>query len=390
MKLRILKLFVMAGLLSVPVCAADILPWSLEQCLEYATTHNSGVLQASAQIEIQKTVVQSVKMNSIPNFNAQFGYMHNLSTMDTQRFKYPLAYIFANGTIFDGLIGINNINYQKAQVEVNEAYYEMAMHNLEVQISTIYLQAAFLEEQERLIKASLDTAHYSDETERLQAELQLADAVNQNTGVRLALAKLVGVPEPLEFRVNVLQTHELSEEELDIQEMLQDDSRVEDFPSVRYAKSSLKAMNYNLKIAKGSYSPTVSWTFQMGSYFVNYYEREDYQAIYGPFSRQLTDHFIVTPQINFFLPLSRIFKAKNSIRQQTLNVRNGERALDDAISQMKIEAMQAYTSVVAARAKYLLLAATADSSVTQQSNLLYACYDFLIKKHIYEYYCNND
>ena len=381
---KIFLLLTASFLLSFGAFAQDDQAWTLPQCIEYAQTHSPGVLQTRTQIASQQILENSQQNSWVPVVSLQGGFYKSFATTSTQRFNYPFAYAFASGMLYDGGARRANVKAVHSQIDALEANLDKALQDLTVQVSTLFLQAQFLQTQADLLRRKTDSTLSEQNATRLQQEADLAAMVDQYTQVRLSLARLIGAPDPIAFHVAPMESQALSEEQLVVPDPAQTEVPLDQFPSIRAAQSQVQASEYSLKAAKSNYLPKLSWSIQTGSYYIDYYQRQDWNAIYGPFARQAKEHFIFMPAVTLNLPVLNLVQTRNAVRQSRVMLDNSQQMLDVAQKQVSAEACQAYTTTLAARAKYLALAAqTTDST---DVNLQYAMYDYLIKRSILDFY----
>lgn len=365
--------------------------WTLDECIEYARQHSPGILSTRSQIDIQKVQADSRYSFLIPSIQAQVGFYTLISSNSMQSFNYPYSYLFVNGLIYDWQQAANS-DVLANTAQAMEYSLEQALHDLSVQVSTLFLQTMYMAEQENKMKEMLDTANFSTRLERLQIESNLADYQSQYINLRLTLAQLIGAPDPDQFNIAVPDDfNELSEKELEVPNPKLDNESVFSFPSVKAAQHNLKASESSLKVAKASKLPKLAWGIQTGSFYQNFFKPTDPETVLG-LRDQLVNHFTFLPQAYLLIPIANQGSTKKAKNQARLSILTSQNMLDESKKALIVESEKSYAQTLAARAKYLAVLEKSRQenpvSPGTLSDLIYARYDYLIKRNILDYYLN--
>ncbi len=139
---------------------------SLEQCINYAWSHNISVKQAELTENIAKNNVTQSKANVLPNVSAFVSQTYNYGLTVN-----PFTNTFANGevtaddfavsgsfTIFGGLQNLNTIKQNKANYQASTFDLQANKNNIALTISQAYLQILLDEELLHEAKSQMEVS----------------------------------------------------------------------------------------------------------------------------------------------------------------------------------------------------------------------------------------
>jgi len=252
--------------------------WDLKTCIEYARRNNIQVQKARITSQENGITLEQSKKELFPSVNASGGY--NLSHGENNGVSYGTSYsLGASLTLFDGFKKYNTIKQNELQKSASELSTKETENNITVSITQAYLQILYAHE-------TLEMAKRTVETSKAQVEL----SQNLLNAGSIAKADLSQVQSQYSSDIytevtaqNNYDTQKLALKqllELDITDELEvvfpevDDSgalaplpskatvyqtALKVMPQIQSSDFSVQAAENNLKIAKGSYYPTLSF-----------------------------------------------------------------------------------------------------------------------------------
>ena len=196
--------------------------WTMQQCMEYAVTHNHAVKQAELELDNRKATKTSAIGRFLPAVDAGIGAQYNFGrAIDPETNGYTDVSTFYNGyqlsaslPVFDGFSRLHALKAAKAselmgraslrqqqdltalevmQAFANVAYYEglVRMADEKVQETTLLLrQTRLLEEVGR--KSAADVAQVA--SQQAEADYELTRQQNLHASALLELKKAMGFP----------------------------------------------------------------------------------------------------------------------------------------------------------------------------------------------------
>lgn len=261
--------------------------WDIQKCIDHALSNNIELALQDKTNELTELGVKQAKMNFGPNLNAQvdfteaFGRSIDITT-NTYRNENTLSnrYFLSNNIeVFSGLQKWNALKKSKLQVEGGDLNRQVIEENIQLNILTTYLtilkakeqlaqsgiQREITQEQLDRSKALVDAGVLA-ENELIPLESQLANenslAIAYENQIRTGLTslKIILRLDPgidIDVEVPDISAIEGFERVLDpIEDIYAYAS--ENRPEVRGSELNEELSDYDVKIAKGAQSPTLS------------------------------------------------------------------------------------------------------------------------------------
>lgn len=384
MKSKIIVLF--AAFMTITMSVQE--KWSLRQCIDYAIEHNIEIKQQSLQVEGAKIDLSTSKNSRLPNLNADLGANANFG-MSTMRDNTNGSFNTFNSSagvstsvpVFTGFRITNEIKSKEFDLLSATANLSKARENLELQVTSLYLEVLFKKEIEKIYIEQLGlTSNQLEKTKALVESgkvprSQEYDMLSQHAKDELNLTMSRN---DLDISLlNLSQALNLTEDnKIDVVEPKIDKNEIENNkasiippseiyqtaigikPHVKVAEYDLESSKSKLKIAKAAYYPTVS--FQMGyntSYSNVFSKIKDAQgqSVSYPnesFSSQLRNQSREYIGLSVSIPVFNRFQTRNNVRSARLNIENSELVLDNVKLALYKEIQQAFQSATAAQAKF--------------------------------------
>ncbi|WP_430814416.1 TolC family protein [Carboxylicivirga sp. RSCT41] len=413
--------------------------WSLLECINYAHTNNITIQRQTVNTQYQENLLKQSKLDRLPDLNAStdgslsFGYTWVQQEAQNVDQTIQSLGISANSNInvFSGLTASNTIKRNKVNLLAAIEDMEKTKNDIGLQITGHYLQILF-------DKELLNVAEEQYETSKLQAERtkKLVDAGSQAMGSYLEiksqaakealnvtqqqnalgislldLAQLLDLERPIEFDILSPELPELSaftpEPPADIYSMA-----LEIMPEIKSATYNTESAEYDLKIAKGNYYPTLGVGAGMSTN-ANWLADDPYDS-----NRSLDEQFKTNRNTyvgaRLSIPIFNRLQARNNVANAKLGVMDAQYLLKQEKLNLRKKIQQAYGNAVASYNKYLSsqeavnsfaesfrytekkfnvgLVNSVDYNVAKtdytraQSDLLQAKYEYILRTKILDFY----
>jgi outer membrane protein len=407
--------------------------WSLEDCIDHALKNNISLKQAELNIEIKESQHLQTKLQFLPSINASNSYTQNKglvenpltnirSTAETSILSLSYS---TNFTLFSGFKNVNQL--KKAATEVLKSTYDLetSKNDLISSIALSYLQILFNEElyttsdkqltltltQETRIKTLVDAGSIArGELLNIQSQLaleeqQLVQAENQLILSKLQLAQLLDLENYQDL--NLLKL-DLQVTDFELKENIDSDFALalKTQSSIKSADLEIESAQYDLKIARSSHIPSLSWSTSNNSFY-----NDDAADM---FKEQLSNNQQTSHIISLSIPIFNRWSTQTAVKQSKIQIENSILNNQQAKNQLRKNMEQAYTDQVAAYKKHLaaqkaVLAYKESFSyintrytlgmvnsyefneaknklIKSESDELQAKYDFVFKVKLYEFY----
>lgn len=256
---------------------ADTLRFSLDSCMRYAYSHNLTVRNAQLSRDLAEENVKKAKMAFTPSLSASatqtFGFQKDQETSSDNNYG-----LNAGLTLFSGLSNINSYKQSQVSLDQSKLKIQQSQNSIGSQIVQAYLTILmnqeklqyqkevlkFTEEQrnEGAIKYQVGKILESDYL-LLEASYESAVGDIENTRLtiesnRLALKDLLCIKENVVIDVvrssDTLGSKAYTLPGLD--EVVK--TAYEVLPDLKISQMDVQIAEYNLKMAKAAYSPTLS------------------------------------------------------------------------------------------------------------------------------------
>lgn len=384
-------------------------PWTLEQCIEHAVTHNISIKQRENQQRQQALQLSTARNTRLPDLSASagqnFSFGRGLTAENTYTNTNTSSTSFSLGTSIPLLTGNRipkTITLSRLNLEAVTKDLEKARNDISVQVAQQYVQVLY--NQEIYSVAHRQVAIDSAQLTRLQALLnvgrtseaqvaqqQAALAQSQFTATQaegnaqlalLSLSQLLELDSPEGFRIAAPHTIPESVSSVLLPEnkaatSLGIEGGAEAIyaealafrPEIQAEQLRLKGSEANIAIARSGLYPTLSFSAGLGS---NYYKTSGFRA--DPFGKQLKNNFSQYLGFNLNIPIFNRFSTRNSIRNAKIERENQQLALDNTKKQLYKEIQTAYYNTLTAQQK-LLSSKQACQSSEEAFRLMQAKYE---------------
>ncbi len=375
----------LASLPAVPVCAQQ--PWTLEQCIDHAVTHNIVIRQRENMTRQQSIQLSTARNSRLPDLNASvgqnFSFGRGLTAENTYTNTNTSSTSFSLGTSVPLLTGnrlpktieLNRLNLEAAtqdlekarndiRVQVAQQYVQVLfdmeiadvarrqvaidsaqLHRLEVMFDVGRASEAQVVQQRSALAQSLLTATQAEGNSRL-ALLSLSQLLELESPEGFCIAR--GGEDSLKAGGNILPSSPGTS--ADSYPIPSPDAIYAEAlglrPEIQAEQLRLKGSEANIAIARSALYPQLSFSAGLGS---NYYKTSGFQA--DAFGKQLKNNFSQYLGLNLSIPIFNRFSVRNSIRSAKIDRENQQLTLDNTKKQLYKEIQTAYYNTVTAQQK---------------------------------------
>ncbi|WP_303183988.1 TolC family protein [Tannerella sp.] len=429
-----LSLLLFAGVLSAqePV---SVKKWSLQECIDYAKEHNLEVRMQQINVQQQEVTLSTARSKRLPDLSASAsqgwnfgrspsGYDNTYKNQNARSTNWSLS---TNVPVFTGFRITNEVAAAKLNLQAVAAELEKVKENMEISITSAYLQVLYQKEllgvsneqlalsREQLERIrSMHAAGRASEAQIYEVEAQVANdelsVVQAESDLQIALlglTQLLELPSPEGFAVE----EPAGEVELLLARRPEDIYRtaLTTRASVRADALRLQGSEKNIGIARSAYYPTLSFGAGYGN---NYYFADGFDNL--SFSEQLKKNRNQYFGFNVSVPIFSRWTTRNGVRSAKLDKRMQELRLENTKKALYKDIQQAYYNALAAGEKYKASEAAyvsarksfgymdekfangratvyeynqSKTSMTKaMSNRTQAKYEYLLRKKIMEFY----
>lgn len=336
-------------------------PWSLKECIDYATEHNIDIKRAGNETDQQAVAVNTAKWSRLPNLNG--GVNQNWSwgrTTSPEDNSYSninrAATDFSLSTsipLFTGMRLSNEYAQSKLNLKASMEELNKAKEDVAINVASAYLQVlldselhdialrqtAISKEQLARLKSLFDLGKASTaqvvEAEARVAQDEMAVVKSQNTYqlALLALSQLLELPSPEGLQLITPATDIPFTPLTPIHSIFT--QAINNKPVVRAAEYRLESSQRSIRIAQSQYYPTLDFSAGLGT---NYYTVNG-KAVAG-FGKQLDNNLNKFIGLRLNIPIFNRFSTRNNVRKarmeqiaQTLQLDNIKKGLYKEIQQ---------------------------------------------------------
>ena len=410
-------LFLLLLSYSIGASAQDIEKWSLQECIEFALTHNTSIQQNSLQGNILENNLKQVKLSRIPSLNASGNHNYNIgrfidpftNTFNTSTIQSN-SFSVSSGVLLYGGSQVNNaIKQAKVASSANDKSTEVLRNQISLSIATTYLQILQAEESLRvsqeqlnLSKKQLEQAEKliksgsANQSVRLNLQAQMANdnvtIVNAQNSIQLAyntLMNLMQWPMDKSFEIEKLPIDKLPVVSVESVAMLYE-TALSNLPEVQQAMLNIEQASYGQKIASGALQPSVTAYGNVNTLYsqsgrdaklVGYepvtvgVTKTTLEEVIGAnpiieysdkaFGSQLSDNLGQQVGVSVSVPIFNGYRNRTALENAKLNSKIAELGLQTTKNQLRSDVTTAYTNLKGAKSRY---DAAQSSEIAQKLN----------------------
>lgn len=347
MKLKLLILFALAS----PVLAAQM---SLNDCLVYAREHaHRNVIN---RIEVKQAAVQSrlaaadlmPTLSLSSNGNISFG--RNIdpetNTYDNRKTLYSGFGLQMSLPLFDGLVSVNNLKSARAAKLRKTEAARLEEDNISLEVIRAFYNVSYCKAMVKQME---------DQLERDLTNLQATERgvkLGTKSGADVAEIKAIVASDEYELtnqksllsKAYLLLKSNMGMEpdgnELELTEEVYEGEADPGFehPRIAEARQGLKECRYNLRAAKGAFSPRISLNAGVST---SYYKIFGSEYVNRDFSQQWHDNMGQYIGFSVSLPVFTGLSRINRVKKASLEVSRQESLVDEALYEVEREKAEA-------------------------------------------------
>ena len=420
-------------LASVPLIAQQTLNMNLQECIQYAEQHNLTLQSGNLDVNTSEIQLKQAKLRQYPTVSAgigqTFSYAHG-----SESFNIGGSYNLNAGIdIFKGLTIRNSIKQGELQVSQAQLQVEQTKNEIKIEIIraylTILLNQEMLQYQQTVLTTSREQVAQGAQRVKggrilesdyklLQAQY-LSDSVNiENTRIAInneyiELRELLQLQQNQTLQIITPDSAQLAQamQVPELATVLQ--QALNYLPEIKIRQNNITLAQYDVKIAKGDYYPSISASAGIGT---------GYNAAYGNNNNGLTSGLYKglgeNIGLNISIPIYQQGNARNNVQIKNIQVQQAEIALKNAENEItrQIEAFHLdvkkaynnyqlselqqeayYLNYMTYNQKFQYGSITAVDLLQQQTNYLNILsqymqnkYNFLLQKKVLEVYTGQD
>ena len=368
-----------AFLLTAAPVFAQTKTWTLRECIDYAIDHNIQVKQQKNTTRQQQIQLDDNRGNHLPTVDASVGQnfsfgrgltaQNTYENTNTSNTSFQLS---ASVPIFMGNKIVNAVKLSQLNLDASLADLEKAKDDIRTQVAKAYVQILYDMEvsdvaqrqiaidsaqvyrlQRMLDAGKASPAEVSRQKATLaQSKLTATNAQNNCRLSLLTLSQLLELPTPEGFAIERPDISSIAVAANDASCTLPspDHNYSEAIgikPQVKAEQLRLSGTEYNIKIARADYLPSLSFSAGLGT---NYYTTSGFTA--DSFGKQLKNNFSQYLGLNLSIPIFNHFSTRNKIRTAKIDRENQMLRLENTKKDLYKEIQQVYYNAVASLCKY--------------------------------------
>ena len=352
--------------------------YTLDECIDYAISHNINVQERALAISQQEIALNTSKNAWLPDLNLDmsqmFGFNNpgaasgNGSVSLAEDGSATTGTLRASMPLFDGFRIKNQTEADKFSLISATADLEAAKKDISIQVAAYYLQCLYYKGMADVSRKQVETSREMvrraailveegkrPRSEQADAEAQLAldehtltNDEGQYTLSLLTLAHALNMPDIEGFRI-VEDEQALglsSDATLQMPQTIYD-STVDSWPTIMSAQAGIRQSESLLKVRKADYYPQLNLTGSMGTAYYNLF----HQGGLGSFGHQLHSNFGEVIGLSLSFPIFNRFQTRNSVKHATNEILHQRLALEDAKLKLREDIQNAYYNATVAQKK---------------------------------------
>ena len=352
--------------------------YTLDECIDYAISHNINVQERALAISQQEIALNTSKNAWLPDLNLDmsqmFGFNNpgaasgNGSVSLAEDGSATTGSVRASMPLFDGFRIKNQIQADRFSLMSATANLEAAKKDISIQVAAYYLQCLYYKGMADVSRKQVETSREMvrratiqveegkrPRSEQADAEAQLAldehtltNDEGQYTLSLLTLAHALNMPDIEGFRI-VEDEQALglsSDATLQMPQTIYE-STVDSWPTIISAQAGIRQSESLLKVRKADYYPQLNLTGSIGTAYYNLF----HQGGLGSFGHQLHSNLGEVIGLSLSYPIFNRFQTRNSVKHASNDIIHQRLALEDAKLKLREDIQNAYYNATVAQKK---------------------------------------
>ncbi len=336
--------------------------WSLDDCIEYALTHNISLKKKNVARQQAEEDWKQSKADLLPSLSAStsqsMGYRpwvnsgvstvaNGTVTSSMKKSYYNGSYgINASWTLWNGNQNTNTVRLNKLNAQTAELDSAVTANSIQEQILKLYLQILYLNDAVAVNQNNLATSRKNEErgqelvnvgkmskadlaqlsAQTAQDEYNVVNAQSILANYKLQLKQLLELTGDMDFDIAVPE--HLEQEAMKEIPSLQStyEAALTSRPEIEQQRLAAKSSALNLSIAKAGYLPTVSLSGSIGTSSSSMSDKT--------WGQQMKTNFDAMAGVSFSVPLYDRRKTKTAVNKARLQIIDSELSMQEQEKQL--------------------------------------------------------
>jgi outer membrane protein len=363
--------------------------WTLKEAVDHALTNNISVKQNKLNIDSSVKDKEIAYGDFLPSAgisnsnNFTFGFSTALDNTISSANRYRLNGSFnVNGSIFNGFRNLNSYKQAKLGIESSKLDLEVIENDVSLRVVNTYLNVLFAKENLEVAKVQAEIS--KNQINRAQAQFEAGaipkgdllnvqstaandaqNVVSQENALNLALLQLSQLLQvPYEgFEVDVIEVENPTAALLYSNSNDVYKKALTNRPEIEKARLTIENADLGIKIAKGAYLPSLSYSASVGTGYVTTFGEPDFFVTTDPrtggpltvdnrFSTQLSNNLNYGFGFSLNIPVFNKFQTKNRVAKSVISKKQAELSLESAKLTLQQTIEQAFLDAKAAAKTY--------------------------------------
>ncbi len=345
-----------------PIHGQTAKKWSLDDCIEYALTHNISLKKKNVARQQAEEDWKQSKADLLPSLSAStsqsMGYRpwvnsgvstvaNGTVTSSMKKSYYNGSYgINASWTLWNGNQNTNTVHLNKLNAQTAELDSAVTANSIQEQILKLYLQILYLNDAVAVNQNNLATSRKNEErgqelvnvgkmskadlaqlsAQSAQDEYNVVNAQSILANYKLQLKQLLELTGDMDFDIAVPE--HLEQEAMKEIPSLQStyEAALTSRPEIEQQRLAAKSSALNLSIAKAGYLPTVSLSGSLGTSSSSMSDKT--------WGQQMKTNFDAMAGVSFSVPLYDRRKTKTAVNKARLQIIDSELSMQEQEKQL--------------------------------------------------------
>ena len=345
-----------------PIHGQTAKKWSLDDCIEYALTHNISLKKKNVARQQAEEDWKQSKADLLPSLSAStsqsMGYRpwvnsgvstvaNGTVTSSMKKSYYNGSYgINASWTLWNGNQNTNTVHLNKLNAQTAELDSAVTANSIQEQILKLYLQILYLNDAVAVNQNNLATSRKNEErgqelvnvgkmskadlaqlsAQTAQDEYNVVNAQSILANYKLQLKQLLELTGDMDFDIAVPE--HLEQEAMKEIPSLQStyEAALTSRPEIEQQRLAAKSSALNLSIAKAGYLPTVSLSGSLGTSSSSMSDKT--------WGQQMKTNFDAMAGVSFSVPLYDRRKTKTAVNKARLQIIDSELSIQEQEKQL--------------------------------------------------------
>ena len=345
-----------------PIHGQTAKKWSLDDCIEYALTHNISLKKKNVARQQAEEDWKQSKADLLPSLSAStsqsMGYRpwvnsgvstvaNGTVTSSMKKSYYNGSYgINASWTLWNGNQNTNTVHLNKLNAQTAELDSAVTANSIQEQILKLYLQILYLNDAVAVNQNNLATSRKNEgrgqelvnvgkmskadlaqlSAQTAQDEYNVVNAQSILANYKLQLKQLLELTGDMDFDIAVPE--HLEQEAMKEIPSLQStyEAALTSRPEIEQQRLAAKSSALNLSIAKAGYLPTVSLSGSLGTSSSSMSDKT--------WGQQMKTNFDAMAGVSFSVPLYDRRKTKTAVNKARLQIIDSELSMQEQEKQL--------------------------------------------------------